>query len=571
MVKYNRHSYVDNYGPTLGDKVRLADTDLWIEPEKDYALYGEESKFGGGKTLRESMGVNSSRLRDEGVCDLLITNALIVDYTGIYKADIAIKDGRIVGIGKGGNPDVQDGVSPNMIVGASTEILAGEGKIVTAGGIDTHVHYIEPDIIYPAIGNGITTLFGGGVGPADGTNATTCSPGAWNIQRMLEAFEGFPINIGILGKGHAAFEKPILEQIEAGAAGLKIHEDWGCTPASIDNALKAADTADVQVAIHTDTLNEAGFVESTIKAFENRVIHAFHVEGAGGGHAPDLLKLVGEPNVLPASTNPTMPFTVNTIDEHLDMMMVCHHLNKNVVEDVAFASSRIRPETIAAEDVLHDMGAISMMSDAMAMGRIGEVVIRTWQTADKMKKQRGASAEDQRNGNDNERVKRYISKYTINPAIAQGISEEVGSVEVGKFADLVLWEPKFFGVKASIVLKGGMIAFAQSGDPAASIPTPEPIMIRPMFATLGSALHKTSLTFMSQASIELGVPEKLGLKRQIYGVRGCRTISKLDMKFNNYLPKISVNPETYEVKVDGELITSEPAQELPMTQRYFLY
>ncbi|MBY4796862.1 urease subunit alpha [Collinsella sp. AGMB00827] len=570
-MKYDRHSYVDNYGPTIGDKVRLADTDLWISPERDLTTYGEESKFGGGKTLREGMGLNSVRTRDEGVLDLLITNCLIVDYTGIYKADVGIKDGRIVGIGHGGNPDLQDGVDENMVVGAATEVLAGEGKILTAGGVDTHVHFIEPDIVKPALGNGITTLFGGGVGPSDGTNATTCTPGAWYIQRMLEAVEDLPMNFGILGKGHAAAEAPLMEQIEAGAAGLKIHEDWGSTPSSIDMALRAADRGDVQVAIHTDTLNEAGFVESTIDAIGDRVIHAFHVEGAGGGHAPDILKLVGQSSVLPSSTNPTMPFTKNTIEEHLDMLMVCHHLNKNVPEDVAFAGSRIRPETIAAEDVLHDIGAISMMSsDAMAMGRIGETVMRTWQAADKNKRQRGALPEDT-NGNDNFRVRRYIAQYTINPAIAQGVSHEIGSIEVGKFADLVLWEPKFFGVKASIVLKGGMIAYAQEGDPGASIPTPQPIMLRPMYGAHGRAMNKTCMTFMSKASIELGVPEKLGLQRQVSAVKGCRNISKRDMKLNDALPNITVDPETYEVRIDGELIVCEPAEKLPMTQRYFLF
>lgn len=570
-MKYDRHAYVDNYGPTVGDRVRLADTELWIEPERDLTRYGEESKFGGGKTLREGMGLNSLRTRDEGVLDLLITNCLIVDYTGIYKADVGVKDGRIVGIGHGGNPDLQEGVDSNMVVGAATEVLAGEGKILTAGGIDTHVHLIEPDIVKPAIGNGITTLFGGGVGPSDGTNATTCTPGAFYIERMLEAFEGLPVNVGVLGKGHASVEAPLMEQIEAGAAGLKIHEDWGATPATIDAAMRVADRADIQVAIHTDTLNEAGFVESTIDAIGDRVIHAFHVEGAGGGHAPDILRLVGQPNVLPSSTNPTMPFTANTIDEHLDMLMVCHHLNKNVPEDVAFAGSRIRPETIAAEDVLHDMGAISMMSsDAMAMGRIGETVTRTWQTADKMKRQRGALA-GERPGTDNLRVRRYVAQYTINPAIAQGVSHEIGSIEVGKFADLVLWEPKFFGVKASLVLKGGVIAYAQEGDPGASIPTPQPVMLRPMFGGLVSAVPQTCMTFMSQAAIELGVPERLGLRRRIGAVRGCRDISKRDMKLNDALPDITVDPETYEVRIDGELITSEPAKSLPMTQRYFLF
>lgn len=570
-MKYNRQQYAANYGPTVGDMVRLADTDLWVEVEKDYTVYGEESMFGGGKVLREGMGQNGTYTRTENVLDLLLTNALILDYTGIYKADIGVKDGYIVGIGKGGNPDIMDGVTPNMIVGASTEVIAAEGKIVTAGGIDTHVHFINPDQIDVSLANGVTTLFGGGTGPAEGSKATTVTPGAWNIEKMLKAAEGFPINIGILGKGHASSLAPLLEQIDAGAVGLKIHEDWGATPTSIDRSLTVADEADVQIAIHTDTLNEAGFLEDTLRAIDGRVIHSFHVEGAGGGHAPDIMKMASQPNVLPSSTNPTRPFTVNTIDEHLDMLMVCHHLKHNIPEDVAFADSRIRPETIAAEDILHDLGVISMMStDTLAMGRAGEMVLRTWQTADKMKKQRGALAEET-NGSDNVRVKRYVAKYTINPAIAQGISHEVGSIEEGKFADLVLWDPKFFGVKADRVIKGGFIVCAQLGDPGASIPTPQPVFYRRMFAASGSAIADTNITFMSKRSIQLGVPEKLGLKRRIGTVKNCRNIGKKDMKWNDATPDLDINPETYEVRVDGELITCEPFEKLSMAQRYFLF
>ena len=570
-MKYSRKQYVDNFGPTVGDKVRLADTDLWIEVEKDHTVYGDELKFGGGKVLREGMGQNGMLTRDEGVLDLLITNALILDYTGIYKADIGIKDGYIVGIGKGGNPDIMDGVTPNMIAGVATEVLAGEGKIVTAGAIDTHVHFIEPDQLLPALANGTTTLIGGGMGPSEGTKATTISPGPWNIEKMLQAAEDFPMNIGILGKGHASTEKPLLEQIEAGAVGLKIHEDWGATPASIDNSLKIADETDVQIAIHTDTLNEAGFVEDTIRAIDGRIIHSFHVEGAGGGHAPDIMKLAGYPNILPSSTSPTRPFTVNTIDEHLDMLMVCHHLSHNVPEDVAFADSRIRPETIAAEDILHDYGVISMMSsDALAMGRIGEMVLRTWQTADKMKKQLGPLA-GEKDGSDNLRAKRYIAKYTINPAITQGISHEIGSIETGKFADIVLWEPKFFGVKAEVVVKGGMIAYAQLGDPGASIPTPQPVKFRPMFGTHGSAVFETNITFLSKVSIEKGIPEKLKLKKKIGVVKNCRNISKKDMKWNDGTPTITIDPETYEVRVDDELIQCKPIKEVAMGQKYFLF
>nr|P41020.2 RecName: Full=Urease subunit alpha; AltName: Full=Urea amidohydrolase subunit alpha [Sporosarcina pasteurii] len=570
-MKINRQQYAESYGPTVGDQVRLADTDLWIEVEKD-TTYGDEAvNFGGGKVLREGMGENGTYTRTENVLDLLLTNALILDYTGIYKADIGVKDGYIVGIGKGGNPDIMDGVTPNMIVGTATEVIAAEGKIVTAGGIDTHVHFINPDQVDVALANGITTLFGGGTGPAEGSKATTVTPGPWNIEKMLKSTEGLPINVGILGKGHGSSIAPIMEQIDAGAAGLKIHEDWGATPASIDRSLTVADEADVQVAIHSDTLNEAGFLEDTLRAINGRVIHSFHVEGAGGGHAPDIMAMAGHPNVLPSSTNPTRPFTVNTIDEHLDMLMVCHHLKQNIPEDVAFADSRIRPETIAAEDILHDLGIISMMStDALAMGRAGEMVLRTWQTADKMKKQRGPLAEE-KNGSDNFRAKRYVSKYTINPAIAQGIAHEVGSIEEGKFADLVLWEPKFFGVKADRVIKGGIIAYAQIGDPSASIPTPQPVMGRRMYGTVGDLIHDTNITFMSKSSIQQGVPAKLGLKRRIGTVKNCRNIGKKDMKWNDVTTDIDINPETYEVKVDGEVLTCEPVKELPMAQRYFLF
>lgn len=569
-MKYNRQQYAQNFGPTVGDRVRLADTNLWIEVEKDHTVYGEENKFGGGKTIREGMAQDGT-LNSADVLDLIITNALILDYTGIYKADIGVKDGYIVGIGKGGNPQIMDGVDPNMIIGAATEVIAAEGQIVTAGGIDTHVHFIEPDQVKQGLANGTTTLFGGGTGPAEGSKATTVTPGPWYIEKMLKSVENLPVNIGILGKGHAAELEPLREQIAAGAAGMKIHEDWGASPASIDASLKVADEMDVQIAIHTDTLNEAGFLQSTIKAIDGRVIHSFHVEGAGGGHAPDIMELTGEENVLPSSTNPTRPFTVNTIDEHLDMLMVCHHLSHDVPEDVAFADSRIRPETIAAEDILHDMGVISMMSsDALAMGRIGEMVLRTWQTADKMKMQRGPLPGDE-NGADNNRAKRYVAKYTINPAIAQGISHEIGSIEVGKFADIILWDPAFFGVKAERVIKGGMIAYAQLGDPGASIPTPQPVLFRPMYGTTGDAVYDTNITFMSQAAIEKGVPEKLGLKRRIGKVENCRNIGKKDMKWNDATPEIDINPETYEVKVDGELINCEPVDKVPMAQRYFLF
>lgn len=571
-MKLSRSQYASLYGPTTGDQVRLADTDLWVEVEKDYAVYGDENVFGGGKVLRDGMGQNSQLTRNQGVLDLVLTNALIIDYTGIIKGDIGVKNGRIVAIGKAGNPDIMEGVHPDLIVGVSTEVIACEGRIVTAGGMDAHIHFISPQQIDVAISAGFTTMFGGGTGPATGTNATTCTPGEWNIARMLEATEEYPMNIGFLGKGNGSAPEPLREQVEAGAVGLKLHEDWGTTPATIDQCLSVADEMDVQVAIHTDTLNEAGFLEDTIKAIGDRVIHTYHTEGAGGGHAPDIMKIASYPNVLPSSTNPTRPFTVNTIDEHLDMLMVCHHLDHNVPEDVAFADSRIRPETIAAEDILHDLGVLSIISsDSQAMGRVGETIIRTWQTADKMKKQRGFLKEDAEKENDNTRVKRYIAKYTINPAITHGISHEVGSIEKGKLADLVIWDRKFFGVKPDIVVKGGMISHAQMGDPNASIPTPEPVFMRPMFGALGKAKYSTSMTFLSQAGFDKKVHEKLGLQKQIGVVKNCRNISKKDMHFNAGTPTIDINPETYEVKVDGEIITCEPATELPMAQRYFLF
>ncbi|MEM6283697.1 MAG: urease subunit alpha [Chloroflexota bacterium] len=570
-LSISRRNYADLYGPTTGDRVRLADTELIIEVEKDFTTYGDEIKFGGGKTIRDGMGQSPTVTREDGALDLVITNALIIDYRGIVKADIGIRDGRIVGVGKAGNPGIMEGVTPGMVVGASTEVLAGEGKIVTAGGIDAHIHFIAPQQIEEALSSGVTTMIGGGTGPATGTHATTCTPGAWNIFRMLEASEAFPMNLGYLGKGNSATAAPLDEQIHAGALGLKLHEDWGTTPAAIDSALGVAERFDVQIAIHTDTLNEAGFVDDSIAAFKGRTIHTYHTEGAGGGHAPDIIKVCGEPNVLPSSTNPTRPFTVNTIDEHLDMLMVCHHLSPKIPEDLAFAESRIRPETIAAEDILHDRGALSMMaSDSQAMGRVGEVVIRTWQTAHKMKVQLGALAEDTAR-NDNNRVKRYIAKYTINPAIAHGISSHVGSVEAGKLADLCLWTPAFFGVKPEIVVKGGFIAYAQMGDPNASIPTPQPMHTRPMFGSYGRALNTTSMTFLSKAGIENGILEQLKLQTTIAGVEDCRSITKADMVLNDYTPDISVDPETYEVRVDGEIITCEPAESLPMAQRYFLF
>ena len=566
-----RRTYADLYGPTTGDRIRLADTELLIEVEKDLTTPGDEAKFGGGKVLRDGMGQSASATSDSAALDTVITNAVIVDSKRIIKSDIGLRGGRIAGIGKAGNPDVMSGVTPGMVVGAGTEVIAGEGKIVTAGGIDAHVHFICPQLVWTALSAGLTTLIGGGTGPATGTNATTCTPGPWNIHRMLESADGFPINLGFLGKGNASLPDPLREQIRAGAIGLKLHEDWGTTPAAIDCALFVAEELDVQVAIHTDTINEAGFVQDSIRAFRGRTIHTYHTEGAGGGHAPDIIKVCGEPNCLPSSTNPTMPFTVNTLDEHLDMLMVCHHLSPSIPEDVAFAESRIRPETIAAEDVLHDLGAISMMSsDSQAMGRIGEVIIRTWQTADKMKRQRGALA-GEKPGNDNLRVRRYVAKFTINPAIAHGIAHEIGSVETGKFADLVVWHPAFFGVKPELVIKGGLIAWSAMGDPNASIPTPQPVLYRPMFAAFGEALHSTSLLFVSKAANEASVSAALGLKKRVAVAHRCRGLSKQDMINNDALPHIEVDPETYEVRADGELLTCEPARVLPMAQRYFLF
>ena len=562
----SRASYAQMFGPTVGDKVRLADTDLMIEVEKDFTHYGEEVKFGGGKVIRDGMG-QSQRSRSEGAVDTVVTNALILDHWGIVKADIGIKDGRIVAMGKAGNPDVQPNV--DIIIGPGTEAIAGEGKIVTAGGIDTHVHYICPQQIDEAIYSGLTTMMGGGTGPATGTAATTCTPGPWHIQRMLQAADAFPMNLGIFGKGNASSAAGLVEQIEAGACGLKLHEDWGTTPAAIDCCLSAADEMDVQVAIHTDTLNESGFVETTIAAFRGRTIHSFHTEGAGGGHAPDIIKVCGEVNVLPASTTPTRPYTVNSADEALDMVMVTHHLDRRIPEDVAFAESRIRKETIAAEDILHDLGAISIMSsDSQAMGRVGEVITRTWQTADKMKKQFGRLTEE-KGHNDNFRARRYISKYTINPAIAQGISTYVGSIEVGKFADLVVWDPVFFGVKPDMVLKSGMIAAAIMGDPNASIPTPQPEYYRPMFGAFGSALGESCITFVSQAGLKNA--ERLGLSKQVLPVMNTRKIGKHSMILNSATPRMEVNPETYEVRADGRLLTCEPAKVLSMAQRYFMY
>ena len=571
-TKISGETYAMMYGPTTGDRVRLADTSLVIEVEKDYTTYGDESKFGGGKTLRDGMGQSVGTTSGDGDLDLVITNALVLDYTGIYKADIGIKNGLIAGIGKAGNPSVMDGVTPGMTVGASTEALAGEGLILTAGGLDTHIHFISPQQIDCALYSGVTTMIGGGTGPADGTNATTCTPGPWNMEMMLKAAEEYPMNIGLLGKGNSSDEKALVEQIRAGAMGLKLHEDWGSTPAAIDHCLNVADEYDVQVAIHTDTLNEGGCVEDTLAAIGGRTIHTYHTEGAGGGHAPDIIRAAAAPNVLPSSTNPTMPFTVNTLDEHLDMLMVCHHLDKRIPEDVAFADSRIRPETIAAEDVLHDMGVFSMMSsDSQAMGRVGEVITRTWQTASKMKDERGALPEDEGHGNDNFRAKRYIAKYTINPAITHGVASYVGSVEKGKFADLVLWNPAFFGIKPDMIIKGGMIIASKMGDANASIPTCEPVLYRPMFGAHGKARYASCLTFVSRAAMEEGVAEKYGLQKKVVPVSGCRNIGKKDMKFNDGTPEITVNPETYEVKVDGRAITSKPAKSLPLTQLYSLF
>jgi len=566
--RMDRRAYADTFGPTVGDRVRLADTALIIEVEQDYTTYGDEVKFGGGKVIRDGMG-QSPISREGGAVDLVITNALILDWWGIVKADVGVKDGKIVAIGKAGNPQIQDNVT--IIIGPSTEAIAGEGMILTAGGIDAHIHFICPQQIEVAIASGITTMIGGGTGPASGTNATTCTPGAWNIHRMLEAAEAFPMNLGFLGKGNSSQEAGLNEQVEAGVIGLKLHEDWGTTPATIDTCLTVAERYDIQVAIHTDTLNEAGFVEDTIAAFKNRCIHTYHTEGAGGGHAPDIIKVCAELNVLPSSTNPTRPYTINTLEEHLDMLMVCHHLDRGIPEDVSFAESRIRRETIAAEDILHDLGAFSIISsDSQAMGRIGEVIIRTWQTGHKMKVQRGALKEDG-DRNDNTRAKRYIAKYTINPAITHGISNYVGSVEVGKYADLCLWKPAFFGVKPELVLKGGMIAWAQMGDPNASIPTPQPVHMRPMFASHGRAIHNTSFTFVSQVAMENDISQQLGLQRQLLPVSNIRQLTKKDMKLNDLMPHIEVDHETYEVRADGELLTCEPAEVLPMAQRYFLF
>jgi urease subunit alpha len=568
-MRIDRHTYADHYGPTTGDRVRLGDTDLIIEVESDRTVYGDEVKFGGGKVVRDGMGQSPEATRAGGAPDLVITNALILDYTGIYKADVAIRDGRIAAIGKAGNPGIMDGVTPGMEIGASTEILAGEGRLLTAGGIDTHIHFISPNQIPEAFYSGVTTLIGGGTGPATGTNATTCTPGAWNIRRMYEAAEAFPLNFGFLGKGNSSLPESLREQIRAGALGLKLHEDWGTTPAAIDQCLSVAEEFDVQVAIHTDTLNEAGFVEDTIAAFKDRTIHTYHTEGAGGGHAPDIIRVCGLPNVLPSSTNPTMPFTRNTMDEHIDMLMVCHHLSPSIAEDVAFADSRIRAETIGAEDILHDLGAISMMSsDSQAMGRIGEVICRTWQTADKMKHQRGKLREDAE-ANDNFRAKRYVAKYTINPAMTHGISEHVGSIEAGKLADLVLWKPAFFGVKPELIIKGGLIAGSLMGDGNASIPTPQPCIYRPMFGSYGGAINALSLHFVSSAGLEYG--NLKGLLRATTPVRGCRTLRKTDLKLNDALPNIEVNPETYQVRADGELLQCDPAETLPLAQRYFLF
>ncbi|MGI8909275.1 MAG: urease subunit alpha [Rubrobacteraceae bacterium] len=569
MSGLSRRRYGGMFGPGAGDRVRLADTELIVEVERDLTLAGEEATFGGGKSIREGMAQGTAT-RAEGVMDLVVTNALVLDHSGIFKADVGVRDGRISAIGKAGNPDTMDGVT--VEIGASTEILAGEGKILTAGGIDSHIHFISPQQVDHALASGITTMIGGGTGPATGTNATTCTPGAWNIARMLQAVESLPLNFGFLGKGNSSNPEALAEQVRAGACGLKLHEDWGTTPQAIRTCLGVADEMDVQVAIHTDTLNEAGFLEDTVAAFEGRTIHTYHTEGAGGGHAPDIIALCGEPNVLPSSTNPTRPYTVNTVDEHLDMLMVCHHLSRTVPEDVSFAESRIRAETIAAEDVLHDIGALSMMSsDSQAMGRVGEVWMRTFQTASKMKAQRGPLPEDT-GRSDNHRVKRYLAKLTINPAITHGISEHAGSVETGKLADLVLWSPAFFGVKPEIVVKGGLIAHAQMGDPNASIPTPEPVFGRPMFAAFGSAPAATSLTFVSTAdALESGLAGSLGLKKRLAPVRDTRALVKGNMVMNDLLPDIAVDPETYEVRVDGQLITSEPAAELPLAQRYFLF
>jgi urease subunit alpha len=568
-----RRTYADLYGPTTGDRVRLADSELIIEIEKDFTVYGDEITFGGGKVIRDGMGQSSTALREgtNGALDLVITNALIIDHWGIVKGDIGIKDGRIVKVGKAGNPDTMEGVDPDLVVGATTEVIAGEHMIITPGAIDSHIHFISPQQVYEAISNGTTTMIGGGTGPATGTNATTCTPGKWNLARMLQAADAWPINFGFLGKGNAASAEPLVEQILAGACGLKLHEDWGTTPAAIDACLRVADEYDIQAAIHTDTINEAGFVEDTIAAIGDRTIHTYHTEGAGGGHAPDIIRIAGLANILPSSTNPTRPYTVNTIAEHLDMLMVCHHLNPQVPEDVAFAESRIRPETIAAEDILHDLGVFSMISsDSQAMGRVGEVVTRTWQTAHKMKVQRGALPEDSAR-NDNFRVKRYVAKYGINPAITHGMAAHIGSIEPGKLADLVLWKPALFGAKPEMVIKGGFIAWSVMGDANASIPTPQPVLYRPMFGSFGGATAATSLTFLSKAAVENGLAEELGLHKAAAAVERCREIGKANMVHNAATPHIEVDPETYEVRADGKLLTCEPAQILPMAQRYFLF
>jgi len=565
-LEITRRQYADLYGPTVGDRVRLADTQLILEVESDFALYGDEITFGGGKTIRDGMG-QSARATD--VLDLVITNALIVDYWGIVKGDLGIRDGRIVAVGKAGNPDTLDAVHSDLVVGAGTEVIAGEGKIVTAGGIDSHIHFICPQQVDEAMSSGITTMLGGGTGPATGTNATTCTPGAWNIGRMLQAGDYLPVNVGFLGKGNCATHDPLRIQVEAGACGLKLHEDWGTTPAAIDTCLSVGDEYDIQVAIHTDTINECGFVEDTIAAIAGRTIHTYHTEGAGGGHAPDILRIAALANVLPSSTNPTRPYTRNTLEEHLDMLMVCHHLNPHVMEDVAFADSRIRPQTMMAEDILHDLGALSIIaSDSQAMGRVGEVIMRTWQTADKMKAQRGPAADDN-DRNDNNRIKRYIAKYTINPAIAHGLAHEVGSIEPGKLADLVIWNPAFFGVKPDLVIKGGLIGWAAMGDPNASIPTPQPVRYRPMFGAL--IPERTSVTFVSQAALDAGVPERLGLRKHAVAVRNTRTIDKRSMVHNDALLDITVDPETYEVRADGELLVCDPVDTVPLAQRYFLF
>ncbi len=567
MSKITRRAYAEMYGPTVGDRIRLGDTEVWIEVERDHTVYGEEVKFGGGKVIRDGMG--QSQRSSDAVVDTVITNALILDHWGIVKADIGIKHGRIAAIGKAGNPDIQPGV--NIIIGAGTEVIAGEGLIATAGGIDAHIHFICPQQIEEALMSGVTTMLGGGTGPAAGTNATTCTPGPWHIQRMLQAAEGLPMNLGFLGKGNASLPASLEEQVIAGAMGLKLHEDWGTTPAAIDNCLNVAEQYDVQVAIHTDTLNESGFVEDTLAAFKGRAIHTYHTEGAGGGHAPDIIKACGEANVLPSSTNPTRPYTINTVDEHLDMLMVCHHLDPNIAEDVAFAESRIRRETIAAEDILHDLGAFSMISsDSQAMGRVGEVITRTWQTAHKMKAQRGALAEDNAR-HDNYRAKRYVAKYTINPAITHGISHEVGSIETGKLADIVLWRPAFFGAKPSMIIKGGMIAAAPMGDPNASIPTPQPVHYRNMFGAYGAATAATSVSFVSQAALQAGVGEALRLQKRLVAVRGTRALRKADLIHNHYQPRMEVDAQTYEVRADGVLLRCEPASELPLAQRYYLF